>query len=65
LLPTIETLEAEQKNLRQELDNGALYQRDVERAVALQTREASIEDELMFALERWEQLSARTAVTQT
>jgi len=65
LLPTIETLEAEQKNLRQELDNGALYQRDVERAVALQTREAAIEDELMFALQRWEQLSARTAVTQT
>ena len=65
LLPAIDALEVEQRQLRLELDNGALYQRDVKRAATLQARDAAIEDELMLAMERWDQLSARAAVAQT
>lgn len=55
----IEALEAEQAALRAELADGSLYSRDPQRAAALHTRDAAIEDELMAALERWEALSAR------
>ena len=54
----IEALEAEQAALRAELADTNIYQRDAQRAAALHTRDAAIEDELMQALERWEELGA-------
>ncbi len=54
----IEALEAEQKALRLELEDTGIYQRDARRAAALHARDAAIEDELMQALERWEELGA-------
>jgi len=54
----IETLEAEQQAIRDELADGSLYARDGARAAALHTRDGEIEDLLMQALERWELLSA-------
>ena len=54
----IEALEAEQAALREELADTTIYQRDAQRAAALHTRDAEIEDELMQALERWEELGA-------
>ena len=55
----IDALEKEQGLLRQELADGALYARDAQRAAALYSRDAAIEEELMDALTRWEELSAR------
>jgi len=55
----IDALEKEQGQLRQELADGALYARDAQRAAALHSRDAAIEEELMDALTRWEELSAR------
>ncbi len=54
----IATLEAEQQGLQAELADGSLYQNDASRAIALQARDAEIEDALMTALGRWEALSA-------
>lgn len=55
----IDTLEREQADLRAELADGSLYSRDPQRAATLHGRDAAIEDELMAALMRWEELSAR------
>jgi ATP-binding cassette subfamily F protein uup len=55
----IEALELEQAQLREELADGSLYSRNPQRAVELHARDATIEDELMAALTRWEALSAR------
>ncbi|MDH5709229.1 MAG: ATP-binding cassette domain-containing protein [Hylemonella sp.] len=55
----IEALEKEQLALREELADGALYSDDPQRAAALHSRDATIEEELMSALTRWEDLSAR------
>lgn len=54
----IETLEAEQNEIRSLLADGSLYQSDLQRAIELQARDTAIEDELMNALERWEELSS-------
>ncbi|MFY3384863.1 ATP-binding cassette domain-containing protein [Paracidovorax sp. MALMAid1276] len=51
-------LEAEQQELQAALADGTLYSTDPARAAAMSTRSASIEDELMSALERWTALSA-------
>ncbi len=53
----ITELETEQRALRAELADPALYQRDANRATALHARDGAIEAELMVALERWEALS--------
>ena len=55
----IEALEAEQKSIGERLASPELYQTEPEKAGALNARFAEIEDELMAALERWEQLGAR------
>ena len=55
----IDTLEKEQGTLRNELSDGSLYASNPERAASLHKRDAAIEDELMAALSRWEELSAR------
>jgi len=56
----IEALEAEQKRITEmlELDGGAIYATDASRASELSQRHAQIDDELLAALERQEELSA-------
>ncbi len=54
----IEALELEQKSINDQLADGSLYATDGARAAQLATRSAQIEDELMAALERWDQLGA-------
>ncbi|WP_395028151.1 ATP-binding cassette domain-containing protein [Comamonas odontotermitis] len=53
----IAALEAEQKAIQAELADGSLYNSDYERAVSLQQRDAAIEEELLEALMRWEELA--------
>ena len=53
----IDTLEAEQKALRDELADASLYIRDGAHAARLHQRDAEIEALLMQALERWSALS--------
>jgi ATP-binding cassette subfamily F protein uup len=55
----IDALEVEQAQLRVELADGSLYTRDPQRATELHARDAAIENELMTALTRWEELSAK------
>jgi ATP-binding cassette subfamily F protein uup len=56
----ITALEAEQKRITEmlELDGGALYASDASRAAELAERHAKIDDELLAALERQEELGA-------
>ena len=54
----IEALEAEQAGIRAALADGTLYQSNLQEAIALQARDADIDDELTAALERWETLGA-------
>ena len=54
----IEALEAEQAGIRAALADGTLYQSKLQEAIALQARDAAIDDELTAALERWETLGA-------
>lgn len=60
---TIEALEAEQKQVGGELEDGTIYGRDPERAQKLAERHEAIELELLEALERWESLEAKRAGT--
>jgi ATP-binding cassette subfamily F protein uup len=55
----IEALEAEQRQITQQLSDPALYAGGPERARALNARFAEIDELLMAALERWEALGAR------
>ncbi|MBU1348435.1 MAG: ATP-binding cassette domain-containing protein [Alphaproteobacteria bacterium] len=56
----IQALEDEQKKIARilESDGGAIYANDATRAAELGVRHASIDDELLSALERWEKLGA-------
>jgi len=56
----IAELEDEQKRISEilALDGGAIYANDVSRAAELGERHAHIEEELLAALERWEQLES-------
>jgi ATP-binding cassette subfamily F protein uup len=59
MLPSrIAALEEEQKWITEtlELDGGAIYANDASRAAELSERHVQIEDELLAALERWEEL---------
>ena len=56
----IDALEQEQADIRGRLADGTLYQTDLDQAVALQSRDGVIEEELMAALERWETLSSHS-----
>ena len=55
----IETLEKEQAQVRDQLADSSIYQRDPGLAQQLFKRDAEIDDLLIQALERWEVLSAR------
>ncbi|MBK9348020.1 MAG: ATP-binding cassette domain-containing protein [Burkholderiales bacterium] len=52
----IAALEAEQQSISEALADGSLFASDNTRALALSTRSAQIDDALMAALERWEEL---------
>jgi ATP-binding cassette subfamily F protein uup len=52
----IAALEAEQREISAALADGSLYAIDNLRALKLATRNSQIDDELMAALERWEEL---------
>jgi ATP-binding cassette subfamily F protein uup len=56
----IEALETEQKRITEmlELDGGAIYATDSSRATELAERHSQIDDELLAAMERQEELSA-------
>ncbi|MDD5334355.1 MAG: ATP-binding cassette domain-containing protein [Rhodoferax sp.] len=54
----IEELEREQAALRAELADVNLYAKDPKRATAMYQRDAAIDEELLNALARWEELSA-------
>ncbi|MCA3188059.1 MAG: ATP-binding cassette domain-containing protein [Cupriavidus sp.] len=53
-------LEAEQKTIAAQLEDGSLYATDPARAAELATRHDDIEMELLGALERWELLEKKT-----
>ena len=59
LVLAIEGLEREQATLRAELADGGLYGRDPDRANHLYRRDAEVDAEMLAAMERWDQLSAR------
>ena len=52
----IAALEAEQQAIAEALADGSLFASDNARAMQLSARNAQIDDELMVALERWEEL---------
>ena len=54
----IDSLEAEQKETQAALNNSSLYASDPAKMAQLHKRDTEIEDALMTALERWEQLSS-------
>jgi ABC transport system ATP-binding/permease protein len=54
----IASLEAEQKETQTALNNSGLYASDPAKIAQLHKRDSEIEDALMTALERWEQLSS-------
>jgi ATP-binding cassette subfamily F protein uup len=55
----IEALEAEQRAIGERLASAALYIEEPQRVSELQARYTQIDDELLRALERWEELSVR------
>ncbi|TXH89334.1 MAG: ATP-binding cassette domain-containing protein [Rhodoferax sp.] len=52
----IAALETEQKHIHDQLADGSLFANDNARALALSERAGAIDEELLQALERWEQL---------
>jgi len=56
----IASLEAEQKTISAQLEDGSLYVSDAQKAAGLAGRHDEIEMELLEALERWEILEAKT-----
>jgi ATP-binding cassette subfamily F protein uup len=56
---TIAALEAEQKTIGAQLEDGSIFARDAQEGTRLTERYAAIDDELFAALERWEALEAK------
>ncbi|WDD94848.1 ATP-binding cassette domain-containing protein [Burkholderia sp. FERM BP-3421] len=55
----IAALEAEQKAIGAQLEDGAIFARDAQEGARLTERFAALDDELLAALERWELLEAK------
>ena len=55
---TLAALEAEQTQIRQQLNDPGLYTRDPQEAASLHARDAAIDDEMLAILERQESLSS-------
>jgi ABC transport system ATP-binding/permease protein len=56
---TIAALEAEQKAIGAQLEDGSIFARDAKEGARLTERYAAIDDDLLAALERWEALEAK------
>jgi len=55
----IEALEAEQKTIGAQLEDGSIFAKDAEEGTRLTERYARIDEELLVALERWEELESK------
>jgi len=55
----IAELEEEQKRIGAQLEDGSIFATDAKEGARLSERHAAIEDELLVALERWEELEAK------
>ncbi|WP_250538002.1 MULTISPECIES: ribosomal protection-like ABC-F family protein [unclassified Caballeronia] len=55
----IAELEDEQKAIGAQLEDGSIFARDAKEGARLSERHAAIEEELLVALERWEELEAK------
>ncbi len=55
----IAALEAEQKAINEKLEDGSIFARDAKEGTRLTERFAALDDELLAALERWEELEAK------
>ncbi|MEX3613223.1 MAG: ATP-binding cassette domain-containing protein [Burkholderia gladioli] len=55
----IAALEAEQKAINAQLEDGSIFARDAKEGTRLTERYAALDDELLMALERWEELEAK------
>ncbi|KAF1026551.1 MAG: ABC transporter ATP-binding protein uup [Burkholderia plantarii] len=55
----IAALEAEQKTISAQLEDGSIFARDAAQGARLTERFGTLDDELLAALERWEELEAK------
>jgi ATP-binding cassette subfamily F protein uup len=55
----IAALEAEQKSIAAKLEDGSAFAKDPKEGTRLSERHAAIDEELLIALERWEELEAK------
>ncbi|WP_425128668.1 hypothetical protein [Burkholderia plantarii] len=55
----IAALEAEQKAINEKLEDGSIFARDAKEGTRLTERFAALDDALLAALERWEELEAK------
>ena len=55
----IESLEQEQNEIVEQLADGTIYRQDAQRAKKLQSRSEEIENEILVAMKRWEELEDR------
>ncbi|KIG11094.1 ATP-binding cassette domain-containing protein [Caballeronia concitans] len=55
----IAELEEEQKRIGAQLEDGSIFAKDAKEGARLSERHAAIEEELLVALERWEELEAK------
>ncbi|MCG5075756.1 ATP-binding cassette domain-containing protein [Paraburkholderia tagetis] len=55
----IEALETEQKEIGAKIEDGSIFAKDAQEGARLTERYAAIDDELLVALERWEELESK------
>ncbi|WP_027795570.1 ATP-binding cassette domain-containing protein [Paraburkholderia acidipaludis] len=55
----IEALETEQKTIGAQIEEGSIFAKDAQEGVRLTERYAQIDEELLAALERWEELESK------
>ena len=55
----IEALETEQKTIGATIEEGSIFAKDAQEGTRLSERYAAIDEELLLALERWEELEAK------
>jgi ABC transport system ATP-binding/permease protein len=55
----MEALEAEQKAIGAQIEDGSIFAKDAQEGARLTERYAQIEEELLVALERWEELESK------
>lgn len=55
----IEALETEQKTIGAKIEDGSIFAKDAQEGARLTERYAAIDEELLVALERWEELESK------